>query len=46
MAQTYTGHVVNGVIVLDEGNPALTEGTKVLIEPTQMQRAGKRGRKE
>jgi hypothetical protein len=32
MAETYTGQVQNGVIVLDEGTPPLPEGTKVRIE--------------
>ena len=33
MAETYTGQVVNGVIVLDEGCPPLPEGMKVRVEP-------------
>ena len=33
MAETYTGQVVNGVIVLDEGAPPLPEGTRVHFEP-------------
>jgi hypothetical protein len=33
MAETYTGQVQNGVIVLDEGTPPLPEGMKVRIEP-------------
>jgi hypothetical protein len=32
MAEAYTGQVVNGVIVLDEGCAALPEGTKVRVE--------------
>jgi hypothetical protein len=36
MAETYTGQVQNGVIVLDEGTPALPEGMKVRIEPVNM----------
>lgn len=33
MAETYTGQVHNGLIVLDEGTPPLPEGMKVRIEP-------------
>jgi hypothetical protein len=33
MAETYTGQVQNGVIVLDAGSPPLPEGTKVQVEP-------------
>ena len=32
MAETYTGQVQNGVIVLDQGTPPLPEGTKVRVE--------------
>ena len=32
MAETFTGQVQNGVIVLDEGTPPLPEGTKVRVE--------------
>jgi hypothetical protein len=32
MAETYTGQVVNGVIVLDEGTPPLPEGTRLRVE--------------
>jgi hypothetical protein len=38
MAETYTGQVQNGVIVLDAGTPALPEGTRVRIEPVELQR--------
>ena len=33
MAETYTGEVRDGVIVLDEGTPPLPEGMKVRVEP-------------
>jgi hypothetical protein len=33
MAVTYSGQVVNGVIVLDEGTPPLPEGMRVQVEP-------------
>jgi hypothetical protein len=39
MAETYTGQVQNGVIVLDEGTPPLPEGTKVRIEPAELKDA-------
>lgn len=40
MAETYTGEVRNGVVVLDEGEaPPLPEGTKVRIEPIDMESA-------
>jgi hypothetical protein len=39
MAETYTGHVQNGVIVLDEGTPPLPEGMKVHVEPVDMEAA-------
>jgi hypothetical protein len=32
MAETYTGQVVNGVIVLDEGTPPLPEGARIRVE--------------
>ena len=32
MAEIYTAHVQNGVIVLDEGAPQLPEGAKVKVE--------------
>ncbi len=32
MAETYTGQVQNGVIVLDDGAPPLPEGTRVRVE--------------
>jgi hypothetical protein len=38
MAETYTGQVQNGVIVLDEGTPPLPEGMKVRVEPADMAR--------
>lgn len=39
MAETYTGEVRNGVVVLDEGMPALPEGTKVQLTPIEMEDA-------
>ena len=39
MAETYTGQVQNGVIVLDEGTPPLPEGMKVRVEPADMKAA-------
>ncbi len=38
MSDVYTGEVRNGVIVLDEGTPALPEGMKVLVEPAGIRR--------
>lgn len=38
MAESYTGHVQNGVIVLDAGSPPLPEGTRVRIEPEDLRR--------
>ncbi|MEW4568794.1 hypothetical protein AB1L88_13085 [Tautonia sp. JC769] len=35
MAQTYTGEVRGGVVVLDEGVPPPPEGTKVQIQPIE-----------
>jgi hypothetical protein len=35
MPETYTGHVQNGVIVLDEGTPPLPEGMRVRVEPAR-----------
>jgi hypothetical protein len=32
MAETYTGQVQNGVIVLDEGTPPLPEGARLRFE--------------
>jgi hypothetical protein len=32
MAETYTGQVINGVIVLDEGSPPLPEGARIRVE--------------
>jgi hypothetical protein len=32
MAEIYTGHVRDGVVVFDEGTPPLPEGTKVQVE--------------
>lgn len=37
MAQTYTGEVRGGVVVLDEGVPPPPEGTKVQIQPIELQ---------
>ncbi len=39
MAETITGHVQNGVIVLDDGVPSLPEGTKVRIEAVSIEDA-------
>jgi hypothetical protein len=39
MAETYTGEVRNGVIVLDEGTPSLPEGLRVRIEPADLKQA-------
>jgi len=39
MAESYTGQVQNGVIVLDEGTPPLPEGTKVRVETVDMEEA-------
>jgi hypothetical protein len=39
VAETYTGQVLNGVIVLDEGMPALPEGTRVRVEPVDLKAA-------
>jgi hypothetical protein len=36
MAETYTGEVRNGMIVLDEGTPPLPEGMKVVVEPVEV----------
>jgi hypothetical protein len=36
LAEMYTGQVQNGVIVLDDGTPPLPEGTKVQIEPVEV----------
>lgn len=33
MSDVYTGEVRDGVIMLDEGTPALPEGMKVRVEP-------------
>ena len=32
MAETYTGQVQNGVVILDEGTPPLPEGTRLRVE--------------
>jgi len=37
MAETYTGQVQNGVIVLDEGSPPLPEGTRVNIKTAEVE---------
>lgn len=37
MARTYTGEVRNGVVVFDDGT-SLPEGTKVRVEPAELQR--------
>jgi len=39
VAETYTGQVQNGVIVLDDGTPPLPEGTKVRVETVGMEEA-------
>ncbi len=36
MAESYSGQVLNGVIVFDEGTPPWPEGTKVQIRPADM----------
>jgi hypothetical protein len=43
MAESYTGQVVNGVIVLDEGAPAPPEGARLRIEVIA-ETSGPRGR--
>lgn len=44
MSETYTGHVQNGVIVLDEGIPPLPEGTRVRVEAVELAAAQDLGR--
>ncbi len=39
MAETYTGQVQNGVIVFDEGTPPLLEGTRMRLQPIDMEKA-------
>ena len=39
MAETDTGQVQNGVIVLDGGVAALPEGTRVRVEPVDLKAA-------
>ena len=39
MGESYTGQVLNGVIVPDEGTPPLADGMKVRIEPIDMEAA-------
>jgi hypothetical protein len=39
MAATYKGQVQNGVIILDDGAPALPEGTKVRVETVRTEEA-------
>ena len=39
MAETYTGQVQNGVIVFDESISPLPEGTRVQVEPVDMESA-------
>ncbi len=34
MAEAYTGHVRDGVVVFEEGTPRLREGMQVRVEPT------------
>ena len=39
MAETILGQVQNGVIVLDEGNPPWPEGTRLQVQPIDMEKA-------
>ena len=39
MSQAYSGKVMNGVVVFDEGTPPLPEGTRVQVEPVDMKEA-------
>jgi hypothetical protein len=39
MAEFYTGQVINGVIVLDEGTPPLPEGMRIRVEPVDLRTA-------
>jgi hypothetical protein len=39
MAETYTGEIRNGVVVFEEPTPPLPEGTKVRIEPVDLESA-------
>jgi hypothetical protein len=39
MAESYTGQVQNGVVVLDEGTPPLPEGMRLRLQPIDMEKA-------
>lgn len=39
MAETYTGQVQNGVVVFDEGTPPLPEGTRLQLQPIDLDKA-------
>ena len=39
MAETYTGQIQNGVVVFDEGTPPLPEGTRLQLQPIDMEKA-------
>jgi hypothetical protein len=39
MAESYTGQVRNGVVVLDEGTPPLPEGMRLRLQPIDMEKA-------
>ena len=39
MAETYTGRVQNGVVVFDEGISPLPEGTRLQLQPIDMEKA-------
>jgi hypothetical protein len=39
MAETHTGEVRNGVVVIDAGTPRLPDETKVRIEPEHLKAA-------
>jgi len=39
MGESYTGQVQNGVIVLDAGTPPLEPGTRVRVQPIDMEAA-------
>ena len=39
MAETYTGQIQNGVVVFDAGTPPLPEGTRLQLQPIDMEKA-------
>jgi hypothetical protein len=39
MAESYTGQVRNGIVVLDEGTPPLPEGMRLRLQPIDMEKA-------